>query len=75
MGSTPITAIMTMDDKLQIKQAAAGCISGTLCEWPMLSRALDNLGYKLPKTTTARDLKLVCKTILEVKYGTRSKKR
>lgn len=36
--------MLTDHDWLQIEQAANGCISGDLSEWPDLARAFKNLG-------------------------------
>lgn len=47
-------------DLLQIRQAAIGCVSGTLEEWPQLRRALSNHGVFLPKTANAMEVKAAC---------------
>ena len=41
---------------LQLDQAARGCISGTLAEWPLLQAALARCGMKLPATARAREM-------------------
>lgn len=46
--------------RLQIEMAAAGCVSGTLAEWPHLKAALRRWGVQLPDSTTARELKREC---------------
>ena len=45
---------------LQITEAARGCISGTLAEWPHLKHALRKRGIKLPNTAAAPQLNVVC---------------
>ncbi len=47
---------MTEQDVLQLDQAARGCVSGTLAEWPLLQVALMNCGMKLPATARAREM-------------------
>lgn len=49
---------------LQIDPAARGCISGRLAEWPHLAEALRQHGYRLAPDTPARDLKTICREIL-----------
>lgn len=48
----------------QIHQAAIGCISGSLIEWPYLAEALMAQGVPLPPGTTASTVQAVCKLIL-----------
>ena len=43
--------------KAQIEQAACGCVSGTLEEWPSLYAALRDEGMDLPSDTAAPTLK------------------
>ena len=47
---------MTDRDQLQLDQAARGCISGTLAEWPLLQEALARCGMNLPATARAREM-------------------
>ena len=47
---------MTDHDQLQLDQAARGCVSGTLAEWPLLQVALARHGMKLPATARAREM-------------------
>ena len=49
---------------LQIEQAARGCISGDLSEWPLLRKELGDLGIILPLDTQARTLTKICKLIM-----------
>lgn len=51
-------------DQLQIEQAAKGCISGTLAEWPDLDAALCKRKLHLPKDTVARTLTEICLLII-----------
>lgn len=51
---------MGADLWLQVEMAAKGCVSGTLSEWPMLSRALKELGHDLPPSTPAATLRALC---------------
>jgi hypothetical protein len=45
LGRIPeMWATLTAWEKLQIEQAAAGCVSGTLREWPLLRIALISIG-------------------------------
>lgn len=53
-----------MDNRLQIEQAAQGCVSGTLKEWPALDAALSSIGWKLKKSTPASYLRDLCQRIL-----------
>lgn len=46
---------------LQVEMAAKGCVSGTLREWPMLARALRELGHNLPPSTPAATLRALCR--------------
>jgi hypothetical protein len=50
---------------LQIQQAAKGCVSGTLAEWPYLKDALKVQGIFLPDSAPASELVKVCKVWLE----------
>lgn len=45
--------------------AAKGCVSGTLSEWPMLKRALNEHGYDLLPSTPAGMLRSICRIILD----------
>jgi hypothetical protein len=51
-------------EMIQIEQAAAGCVSGTLAEWPHLKSALRRRGIKLSDSTTADKVREVCKQYL-----------
>lgn len=45
LGRIPeMWSTLTAWEKLQIEQAAAGCVSGTLREWPLLRIALISIG-------------------------------
>lgn len=52
-------------DNLQIEQAAKGCCSGTLAEWPCLKAALKRLGHDLPDSATGMELIRLCIKIQE----------
>lgn len=56
---------MTVHDYLQIEMAAAGCVSGTLSEWPHLNNALKRVGIELPSNTEAWGLRNLCQQLLE----------
>ena len=47
---------MTEQDVLQLDQAARGCVSGTLAEWPLLQEALARCGMKLPATADRSEM-------------------
>ena len=47
---------MSEQDVLQLDQAARGCISGTLSEWPFLRLALARCGVNLPATARVREM-------------------
>lgn len=47
---------MTEQDVLQLDQAARGCVSGTLAEWPLLQAALARCGMKLPATADRAEM-------------------
>lgn len=51
--------------RLQIEQAAKGCISGSLDEWPHLDKALKTLGYDLPSWTHYIILRQICIRIMK----------
>lgn len=53
-------------ERIQIEQAAAGCISGTLAEWPHLKAALRKRGCRIMDSEPAESLREVCKTILRM---------
>lgn len=56
---------MNADYTIQIEQAAIGCVSGTLAEWPLLDEALrECAGISLPKETDALSLKRICRGVL-----------
>lgn len=50
--------------RVQIEQAAKGCISGTLSEWPHLKSALRKCGYDLHDSSSAKTVSLLCRKIL-----------
>jgi len=54
-------ALESSDASLQVEMAAKGCVSGTLREWPMLARALKELGHDLPPSTPAATLRDLCR--------------
>ena len=56
--------IMTEHQRLQVKMAANGCISGTLDEWPNLFVTMKNLGADVKGSTTAYEAKLLCQQLL-----------
>ena len=47
---------MSEHDALQLDQAARGCVSGTLSEWPFLQLALARCGVNLPATARVREM-------------------
>ena len=47
---------MTDRDHLQLDQAARGCVSGTLAEWPLLQAALKRCGVNLPATAARSEM-------------------
>ncbi len=53
---------------LQIDQAAIGCISGTLNEWPELDHALKKYNITLPHDTIAITLQRICQLLLKNKW-------
>ena len=56
--------MVSLHDWLQIEQAACGCISGTLREWPDLRRALVKLGWSVKRGTPATELTALCRQIM-----------
>lgn len=68
----PLTDYLTERPKrhstfqLQIEQAASGCISGYLREWPVLQSALAYEGLILSDDTLSPTLKKICQMILEL---------
>lgn len=56
---------VSLHDWLQIEQAACGCISGTLREWPDLARAFKKMGMTVKRGTTAANLKKISLALLE----------
>lgn len=55
---------MTQHDRDQIEMAAAGCVSGSLADWPLLAGALRRLGLDLPGSTEAWRLRNLCEVII-----------
>jgi hypothetical protein len=51
--------------QLQIEQAAIGCISGTLAEWPHLLSALRMHGKRVNKSTSALRAKELARQVCE----------
>lgn len=51
--------------RLQIEQAAIGCVSGTLAEWPHLLSALRFYGKSVSKTTHALYAKHLAQEVCE----------
>ena len=49
--------------RIQIEQAAAGCVSGTGREWPHLLHALRHYGQQVRKEMYADDLKLAAQRV------------
>lgn len=68
LGSVPqMWTTLTAWEKLQIEQAAAGCVSGTLREWPLLRLALISIGVPDSKDfrrTPASRLREICAAIM-----------
>lgn len=60
-----MTKFMNNHDYLQIDQAANGCISGTLKEWPHLKMALERLNIVISNDTKAIELTRICRIIIE----------
>lgn len=56
---------MTENHRLQLEQAANGCIGGLLEEWPNLDAALRHQGIKLPPETGCMALTSISKLILK----------
>jgi len=61
---TKEAVLLSEHDRLQIDQAARGCISGTLEEWPDLNNALRLCGYYRDPETCAIDLGELCRKIV-----------
>ncbi len=55
---------MTEYDRIQFEQAANGCISGTLEEWPCLHAAFYAKGIDLHQDTRASTLTVLSKLVL-----------
>lgn len=56
-------------EMMQIEQAAQGCISGTLAEWPHLKHALRKRGIRMLDTANAQEMRSVCQFYLSTKQG------
>lgn len=54
-------------EMIQIEQDAAGCISGTLAEWPHLKSALRKRGIKMLDTANAQEMRAVCQFYLSTR--------
>ena len=62
--------LLTPHDWLQLGQAASGCISGTLAEWPDLANALCKwYGTPLKPKTPATQLQMLCRHIVDLHEG------
>lgn len=59
--------IMNGHDWLQIEQAANGCVSGTLKEWPYLNIALRKQGRYLDQEADASHMRWSCQEILKTR--------
>jgi hypothetical protein len=53
--------LLTESDRLQIEQAAAGCIDKTIGDWACLAHALRKLGVILPPGTLAVTVTAICR--------------
>lgn len=47
-----------------VVHAANGMVSGKLSEWPVLLAELRRLGYDLDPSTSAVDVKILCRRII-----------
>lgn len=52
---------LTGPERLAVRQAAAGCISGTLAEWPLLVSAFRKSGLVIPETIGAPAVKALAR--------------
>lgn len=54
---------MNPEHRIEIDMAARGMVSGTLAEWPLLKTALKAAGADHPDSTTAAQLKQICRDL------------
>lgn len=60
---------MIPQHRIEIDMAARGMVSGTLAEWPLLKSALKAAGMDYPDSTTAAQLKQVCRDLCWKPYS------
>jgi hypothetical protein len=67
--STPTVDIsqLTDNDWVQVEQAALGCVSGTLGEWPVLSAALKRANIYPGPGTPCGLLRDLCRLLVTIK--------
>ena len=53
-------------DRIQLRAAAQGCVSGEAHEWPRLYGLLRRLGYPVNLITPASDLKKMAQDALSI---------
>lgn len=54
---------MKQSQRIAIDMAAAGCISGTVDEWPLLRQVLRELGHEIPDGTPYQEVVALCRDI------------
>jgi len=55
---------LTDFQQMQIKMAAAGCISGYLEEWPFLFKALQDAKQNVHRRMRGHEVSLLCRRLL-----------
>jgi len=52
---------------IQIEMAAAGCISGTLTEWPLLKQALFECDVTLLDNSSSIFVQCICRDLIKIR--------
>ncbi len=60
-----VTPALSERERIALEMAAAGSVSGTLAEWPVLAAAFRVLGEDVPLCTGALELKARVREILD----------
>ena len=63
------TGNVTGRERLALEQAARGCVSGTLAEWPVLASAFRAVGVVVDLDARASVLRLLARAALEALEG------
>ena len=69
-NQTGNTGTVTGRERLALEQAASGCVSGTLAEWPVLLAAFASVGVNVaPEVRCGPCVRLLARAALEALEG------